>query len=194
MKKNRKEEVFKLFIEVSKNIIDEEGVEYVSARKIGERSGYSYATIYNYFKDINELLAYCAYDYLKDCGKEIMKVDLEGLTWIEILMAQLVTYTTYFANHHDYFNLVFVRDFSTYPLEIPLEDDDKFVGEILFEHLMLGVKEGFIQENQIKLISQMLVSSIHGKLLFLNGKRHEVTLDEVIKTLKEEVMFMIGHN
>ena len=39
------------FIQATKEIIKGEGIKSVSVRNIADRAGYSYATLYNYFKD-----------------------------------------------------------------------------------------------------------------------------------------------
>ena len=44
------------FVEAAKGIILSEGVENVSVRKVADRAGYTFTTIYNYFRDLNELL------------------------------------------------------------------------------------------------------------------------------------------
>lgn len=45
-----------LFIETTKNIIIEQGIKEVSARKVADEAGYTFATIYNHFKNMDELL------------------------------------------------------------------------------------------------------------------------------------------
>ena len=44
------------FVDAAKSIIIQHGVLNVTVRKIAELTGYSYATIYHYFNDLNDLL------------------------------------------------------------------------------------------------------------------------------------------
>lgn len=43
------------FIEATMALISEEGISGITAKRIGDRAGYSYATIYNYFENLNAL-------------------------------------------------------------------------------------------------------------------------------------------
>lgn len=44
------------FVEATQELIDTEGLEKVSIRKIAEKSGFHNSTIYLYFKDVNQLI------------------------------------------------------------------------------------------------------------------------------------------
>ncbi len=55
-KKIQKERITNYFIDATVNIIKEDGLENLTTKKIGDRAGYSYATIYNYFRNFNELI------------------------------------------------------------------------------------------------------------------------------------------
>lgn len=60
------------FIEAAHEIIDEEGVQGASIRKIANRTGFSSATLYLYFNDINELVMLASIDYLEQYCKELV--------------------------------------------------------------------------------------------------------------------------
>ncbi|MBN2851744.1 MAG: TetR/AcrR family transcriptional regulator [Clostridia bacterium] len=65
--KDKKKEFIKTnFIEATKTTIFETGVEAVTVRGIAEMTGYSYATIYHYFSDLNELLLEAKLSMIKD--------------------------------------------------------------------------------------------------------------------------------
>ena len=40
------------FIQATKEILKSEGIKHVSVRSVADRAGYSYTTMYNYFKEI----------------------------------------------------------------------------------------------------------------------------------------------
>ncbi len=52
----KKDFVKSKFVDAAKSIILRDGVLSVTVRRVAEMTGYSYATIYHYFKDLNELL------------------------------------------------------------------------------------------------------------------------------------------
>ncbi len=61
-----------IFIQAAKNILKSEGIKALSAREIGKATGFSYATIYNYFKDMNELSETCMIEFLEECQEYVL--------------------------------------------------------------------------------------------------------------------------
>lgn len=55
-KDNQKKQTAALFINTTQEMIDEQGLEALSIRKIAERAGFHNSTIYLHFKDLDELL------------------------------------------------------------------------------------------------------------------------------------------
>ncbi len=62
----KKEFVKSKFIDATKTIILQDGVLNVTVRRIAEITGYSYATIYHYFRDLNELLLETKLSMIRD--------------------------------------------------------------------------------------------------------------------------------
>ena len=54
------------FIEITRKIIDDKGIDAVSIRKVASEAGYSSATMYIYFKDLDELITLSSIGYLQD--------------------------------------------------------------------------------------------------------------------------------
>ena len=54
------------FIDAAKQILEEEGIEAVTARKVADIAGYNSATIYNYFENLDHLMFFASMKYLKD--------------------------------------------------------------------------------------------------------------------------------
>lgn len=59
------------FVESAKELIIEEGIENLTTKKIGDRAGYSYATIYNYFSNFNELICVCIEEFSEEMKNEL---------------------------------------------------------------------------------------------------------------------------
>lgn len=79
IKRNR---ITNYFLEASIDIIKEEGLENLTTKKIGDRAGYSYATIYNYFENFNELICISMIHIADECA-EYVKNNLKGETLLE---------------------------------------------------------------------------------------------------------------
>ena len=50
----QEERIKTYFLDSAKNLLRAEGLKGVSVRNVAYRAGYSYATLYNYFKDIEK--------------------------------------------------------------------------------------------------------------------------------------------
>jgi AcrR family transcriptional regulator len=59
------------FIDAAGKIINEEGMRAVTIRRVSELAGYTSATLYNYFDDLNHLIFLAAMTYLNDYSKEV---------------------------------------------------------------------------------------------------------------------------
>jgi len=188
----KRKRTLQYFIDAAKEIIEKDGANQVTARKVGELSGYSYATIYNYFNDLKELLAYCALDYLEKCSKEISSIKTNGLDIVSIIQKYNATYFKFFAENPNLFQLVFLEDLGDYPTQLLAKTAEPAAGYLLLKHLNKSVEEGIINKEAVNIIHQLNISSIHGKLLFFNNNRDLTTMTEVIDLINKEVEFMIG--
>ncbi|MFZ5367032.1 MAG: TetR family transcriptional regulator [Spirochaetota bacterium] len=65
----QKERVRRYFLDAAKEIIIAEGVSSVTAKKVGERAAYSYASIYNYFENQNALICEAVEEIAKECAE-----------------------------------------------------------------------------------------------------------------------------
>lgn len=190
-KEIQKQRMMKYFIDAAKEIIKEEGVKGLSARKVGDRAGYSYATIYNYFNDLNTLLIYCVLDFLEDCYRYMMNYKIEDKDCKQQISTYVSAYLRYFAENPDMFQLVFLEDLGEIPEELMGNTHQPSVGKLLRETLMECADKGLIVEGDIELLQNMIGSSVHGKLLFFLKGRNTEGLDDMILAVQEEVEFLM---
>ncbi len=179
------------FIDSAKAIIMEEGVMALSARKVGEKAGYSYATIYNYFTDINALLYYCLFDFLEDAYKYLLSYRDEALDAKQQLLTYTTEYFRYFAERPEIFRLVFIASLGPLPEEIA-HNPQVSVAELLGEALVACTKAGYFEEGDIQVAAELIASSIHGKLMFFIQDRilDGETAEMIIKMIEAEIEYM----
>lgn len=60
-----KQRVMGYFIEAAHHIIETEGLENVTIRKVADLAGYNSATLYNYFHNLDHLILFASMKYLK---------------------------------------------------------------------------------------------------------------------------------
>ncbi len=97
------------FVQATKELIKGEGLISVSVRSVSERAGYSYATMYNYFKDIKELVFICVQDFQEECSlfvNEKAKHFPHGKARIKAIAK---FYMQYFSDYPGVFELFFLE-------------------------------------------------------------------------------------
>ena len=116
MKRNdqqkRSEEVRRLIIETTMQIIKEEGFDLVSLRKIGDRMGYSTGVIYYHFKDKQEIIDTIheqTNNQIKEIIQKCYKNDSECLENIKNIFHGIMQIAV---TQSDMFNLVVMNKYS----------------------------------------------------------------------------------
>ncbi|MBR0600619.1 TetR/AcrR family transcriptional regulator [Sinanaerobacter chloroacetimidivorans] len=176
LKRNRMK---KYFLEAAKEIIMKEGVENVSVRKVANLAGYSYATIYNYFADVNELLwdvkEFMIHDLIDFIQKEMQqtKYDIHGIkTLFKIYIAYYIQ------------NPAIFKFFYLHPLIRPNKTGDSTEKDPDFQSLWAETFKGFVTEGiidakDIEVIAKIFIYAMHG-MLTLNISYHEEMNEESI--------------
>lgn len=66
----RKQRVINYFLEAAAEIAEETGIESITIRNVADRAGYNSATLYNYFDNLEQLIAFtairCVSDFLTE--------------------------------------------------------------------------------------------------------------------------------
>jgi len=190
-KEIQKQRMMTYFINAAKEIIKEEGVKGVTARKVGEKAGYSYATLYNYFKDIKALLAYCAFDFLEDCHRYMIGFKDDNKDSMQQLIEYACAYFRYFAENPGLFYLVFTEDIGDIYKTLGKDKKRPSVGLLLEDTLVRCARDGYISENKVDLVGELIASSLHGKLVFFIGGRSLMRPDEMIKLIETDIKFLM---
>lgn len=108
-KKIQEERIREYFIQATKKIIKGEGLKTVNVRNIADEAGYSYATLYNYFKDIKELVFECVKDFQFECEETVnleTKNSRHGLSKIKNIT---ISFMKYFVQYPGIFELFYLE-------------------------------------------------------------------------------------
>jgi len=166
------------FLEASKQIISSEGAENISARKIAEIAGYSYATIYNYFKDIDELLSETKALMVSDVVKHMRDVMGFAPQSIEDVKRLLIIYIRYHLDNPHIF-----RFFYFYRLYDNKDRKEQYnFSYHWMETFRFLVESKIIKEDEVESCAKTLIYAVHGLLaLFLsgNGLTEEIMLADL---------------
>lgn len=97
------------FIEATRNLLKSEGLKSVSVRSVAEQAGYSFATIYNYFRDIKELVFLCVEDFQNECRAHAETRVKPGSGSIEKIIEATTGYAEYFTEYPGIFELFYLE-------------------------------------------------------------------------------------
>ena len=168
------------FIDAAIQIIDEEGVEAVSARRVAELAGFSYATIYNYFKDLNDLLWHCVPNRLTDL---VEPKKLSGPTGADKLRQACRAYAQFFLDHPHSFRFMFLTDMGQESSVVKEEFPEPPFAKSLITILSQCAAEGSIDFQDIPALTSLMGFVVNGALMFYITKRMEVSQEEFFRQL-----------
>lgn len=164
------------FIESTKKIIAQEGIDSLSVKKIANQAGFAAGTLYNYFNDLNHLLQHVLLDYFDECITVVDDaIKTDDRTYETIEKAFLV-YSDYFINHPNIFNLMFLKDLGQ--VQDDLKDALLNPKINIFFHQLLNdyLSNKLSDQNRMEIIKLTVANMVHGNLLFyLKGR---TTYDE----------------
>lgn len=96
------------FIQATKDILKDNGLRDLSVRNIAKRAGYSYTTMYNYFRHVNELVFLCVEDFLAEIEEFADARAKKGEKGKEKLRTRSKAYAGYFVEYPGIFDLYFL--------------------------------------------------------------------------------------
>lgn len=170
-KEMRRERTKQEFIHASKEIIEKLGIDQVSARRVGELSGYSYATIYNYFNDINHLLQTVSADYKLEIYKYITEPPIPKLP-IDKLNLYITRYMAYMMMNKSVFTLLCLQEYTA--------SEDILEFEELLRGTLHEMKSKLSFNTTVELIHAFIQNTI---LEFHTGKKTESEMTIINETL-----------
>lgn len=175
------------FIESAKNLIKGEGLKSISVRNVAHHAGYSYATIYNYFKDINELLFRCVEDFCRE-AEDFVAAKTKERQGIEGIKAVARAYVAYFAEYPGIFELFFLErmgDFGNKPQTAALITG--LFDRLSAAHWETAVAKGEIDPERARKGRLQLHYQLPGMLLFYENRMEPVSYVEFMGHLESAI-------
>jgi AcrR family transcriptional regulator len=174
----KKEFVKSKFVDAAKSIIFKDGVSSVTARGIAEVTGYSYATMYHYFKDLNELLLETKLSMIRDMVRQREEQVANSDDPLQRMKDSARLPVDFFMENPNVFRFLYLYEMDVHNETAmkSLELEKAYYGDFL-----PFVEKGAIKGADIPIISRILTYSVFGMItLYLsnNGlKREEIYKD-----------------
>jgi AcrR family transcriptional regulator len=169
------------FIDAATEIIRGEGIQAVSVRTVAERAGYSYATLYNYFTDLNELLIICTQLFAEE-SKNYVTEGIKNLPQEkDSIEMRLEILSRYFVQYPGIFRLIFLENITNIGNDFELiKIADSIVDNILND------------EQKIRIDLKLLKAVVYGSLLMYLNKRMPQSYTEFINEYRIKIRTIIN--
>lgn len=187
-KTRQKKRVRQDFLQAARELVLEEGTGNLTARKIGDRAGYSYATIYNYFDSLDHLLFQVTVDWLEELtgrlkermnGPLVTPGDLADLLW---------TYVRFYLENANIFAFFFYDRRGAPDPDLARQLEQVDFGRLLAQGLAPFMGKGRLRVSDGQTIGELITYHLHGMLLMtLAGG---VRPDE--ETMRDRVDRLVG--
>lgn len=152
----KRQRIAQIFVDTAIKQIIEQGIETLSVRKIAEETGFSYATIYNYFTDFNALLWACKKQMIKDLASHMLAQEIDASK--KGVHELFKRYVHYFLDYPHIFRFFYFHHVNP--------GEERF-DEFGFDDLMFqsfGFLHGNKDEKTIQAIALTCIYAVHGIL------------------------------
>ena len=176
------------FIQATKEILRGEGLVCVSVRNVADKAGYSYATLYNYFKDIKELIFLCVKDFQEECIEFINSETNSLEPGIEKIKGIIKAYNKYFIQYHGIFELFFIERISGIGSKHPTIDlIYKSLDDLCIKEWEYCMNNGLLKKDEFSIIKDQIKFTVTGMLLFFINRRRPDSYEEFMSILDIQI-------
>lgn len=196
------------FIDAAANILEEEGKDAITIRRVANLAGYNSATLYNYFENLDHLIFYAAMRFIKDYAHSLHSYVKDSYNALEKYLTIWERFCFYsFSKPEIYYSIFFAKlnnsleDYTQEYYKIFPEDlgsQPKDISTMLLKHdiyerdlviLKTCVEEGFFKNEDKDEINEMTLLMYQGILLKVMNKKinREDAIERTMKYINKIV-------
>lgn len=185
---NKRDRISKYFIDSTKFQIIHNGVESVSVRRIAEETGYSYATIYNYFTDLNALLWSVKKEMIHDFIEKLSHT-IDGIEMNQVGIKQVFhLYVKYYFDHPNIYKFFYF--YSVKSTEMNQEDPFDFAN-MWIKTFNLLMETHNLTIIDVQTISKTMLYTIQGILSLHFSQNSESTYESICQEIDEILDYLV---
>ena len=179
------------FIQSAKDILRSEGLKGISVRNVSQSAGYSYATLYNYFKDIRFLVFECVKDFQQECSVFITEKVGNVSPGIEKLRAISKAYIEYFVEYPGIFELFYIEKMSAYGNSTETAElIYTFLDRLCENDWIIYQESSKLNDDFIAKLKDQLRSTLIGLLLFYLNRNYPDNYPEFITRMEKQLAYI----
>ena len=186
-----REELHELVLAEARRIVESEGFRALTARRVAEAVGYSPGTLYNHFKNLDDLVVHLNGRTLEDLDRALARTPLAGDPEQDVL-ALALAYFDFVGEHPRLWELLFEYRLGE-GSELPQWFTER-IGQVLARMAaVLAPLFGPSEARQVEEAVQVLWASLHGiGSLATSGKLEGVTMRSVTDLTRSLVVNYVG--
>jgi len=176
------------FIQAAKEILKGEGLDSISVRNIADQAGYSYATLYNYFRDVKDLIFECIKDFQEECEEIVLKETKNTPRGVEKIKDITRSYVRYFVEYPGVFELFFLERITD--IEHKQSTSElicSFLDRLCDEEWKYCVKEEIVSIGAAEKMRSILKYQVPGMLLFYLNRRNPAEYKDFLNLVDRQL-------
>ena len=181
------------FIDATREILKGEGLKSINVRAVAERAGYSYATLYNHFKDIKELVFICVQDFQQEAEGIIKEKTRNTPRGKEKIREIVKAYIGYFTQYPGIFELFFLEKMSSISGKQPTAAlIFTFLDRLTGEEWKYCVEQDIYSEKKALIRMKEMNYVVTGMLLMYMNRLHPESYELFLKDVDSQIGFVLG--
>lgn len=176
------------FVASAIELLKEDGIQALSARSIAEKTGYTYATFNDYFKEVKEVLFSCVREIENECKSLILIKSKDVPRGNKKIKTIVMAYADCFVRYPNVFSLFFLEKSSS------LESNQgsavlmvSFLDRLCEEEWEYCIQKKVYSNKQAYQLKHELKCSIIGQLVLYLNRNYPQTHKEFEKALKKQI-------
>ncbi len=198
-KQIQKKRMMSYFIEATNQIIENEGIDSITIRKVSDIAGYNSATLYNYFENLDHLIFFSSMKYLKEYVlslPEYLKNSKDPIDkYLRIwecfckhsFRKPRIYYTIFFDKFSNSLNDDIKEYYSIFPEELGKQSKDilsMLLGQNVYDRnrsiLESCIPKDLINEEDLEEVNEMNLLIYSGMLSRVLNEQTDYTIDEAV--------------
>jgi len=180
------------FIQAAKEMLKGEGLRSINVRSVAEKAGYSFATLYNYFRDIKDLVFLCVKDFQDECEEYVIAEAKKSKRGKDKIKAITLAYLKYFIQYPGTYELFFLEKVNDIGQKQPtITLIYTFLDRLSEKEWSYLVKKEQISAEQAEILKVQLHALITGLLLFYLNRREPANYTDFMKLVNAQLDYTI---
>lgn len=178
------------FIDSAKSIIKSEGTRALSVRNVAAAAGYSYATIYQHFANLKEIVLCCLDSFIKEVEDYVLQSFKPNGKTTEEFMAKNKEFAKFFVQYPSLFELIFIERISD------AETNSKIIEKIdgLFFNIFENEWKKFSNEKGIEFnkFASMHKNMLVGMLSIYLFRNYKISYKEFMADYEAQLKYLLN--